>query len=334
MSRDNPLAPTQAPSTAFLGWPIVTDPAAWAADIAVLGVTHSEPYSGDPQPNDQTRAPNAIRGLSSQFADPPDHWDFDLGIEFASIAPPRCIDCGNVSWDGGPFEGYAQRVTGLARRLFADGTQLIVLGGDHGVTIPILDALDALDRPVHVLHVDAHLDWRAEVRGATRGYSSPLYWASREPHVSGMTQLGLRGTGSARRSEVDAARAYGSHLFTAADLHRDGFAPALATIPEGAAVYVTIDADGIDPTEAPGVMAPVPGGIRFAELAPFLRTVATRHRIVGLDVVEVAPSFDAANGITCITAGRLIINLIGASWGPTGAFGRERSGRAEAGRSR
>ena len=234
----------------------------------------------------------------------------------------------------GPFDAYAESVTRLARRLFAAGTQLVVLGGDHGVTIPIVDALDALSRPVHELHVDAHLDWRAEVRGATRGYSSPLYWASRKPHVSGMTQLGLRGTGSARRSEVEAARACGSRLFTAADLHREGFAPALATIPDRAAVYVTIDADGIDPTEAPGVMAPVPGGLRFADLVPFLRTVATRHLIVGLDLVEVAPSFDAANGITCITAGRLIVNVIGASWARSGAFGRERAETAASANSR
>ncbi|MDE2293902.1 MAG: arginase family protein [Gammaproteobacteria bacterium] len=321
MTSTRPIAPTQPPATPFLDWPVVTDPAAWAADVAVLGVTHSEPYPGDPQPNDQTRAPDAIRRYSSQFADPPDHWDFDLGTEFARVAPTRCMDGGNVTWASGPFDAYAARVTELARRLLAGGTQLIVLGGDHGVTIPILDALAVLGRPVHVLHIDAHLDWRADVRGVARGYSSPLYRASRAPHVRGMTQLGLRGTGSARRTEVEAARAYGSHLFTAAALHRDGFAPVLATIPDEALVYVTIDADGIDPTEAPGVMAPVPGGLRFADLAPFLRSVATRHRIVGLDVVEVAPSFDATNGITCITAGRLIVNMIGASWAPTGAFG-------------
>ena len=50
-------APTTAPLRPFLDWRVVTDPAQWAADIALLGVTHSEPYPGDPQPNDQTRAP-------------------------------------------------------------------------------------------------------------------------------------------------------------------------------------------------------------------------------------------------------------------------------------
>ena len=100
----------------------------------------------------------------------------------------------------------------------------------------------------------------------------------------------------------------------------------LATIPEGRAVYLTIDADGIDPAQMPGVMAPTPGGLRFEQLAPLFRRLARRHRIVGLDLVEIAPAFDLPNGITCVTAGRLRLNLLGASWGPGGAWRRERDG--------
>src|SRR5689334_7034229 len=135
---------TTAPVRPFLDWRVVTDPEDWNADIALLGITHSEPYPGDCQPNDQTHAPDAIRQLSSQFSDGRDHWDFDLGVEFAQVAPPRCVDCGNVIWQGGSYESYVARVTQLARRLLSSGSQLIVLGGDHGVTIPILDALDAV----------------------------------------------------------------------------------------------------------------------------------------------------------------------------------------------
>jgi agmatinase len=96
----------------------------------------------------------------------------------------------------------------------------------------------------------------------------------------------------------------------------------IATIPEGRAVYLTIDADGLDPTEMPAVMAPTPGGVYFRQVAPLLRAVARRNRIVGMDLVEVAPSFDAANGLTCVTAGRLILNVLSASWGPGGALRR------------
>jgi agmatinase len=175
---------------------------------------------------------------------------------------------------------------------------------------------------VHVFHVDAHLDWRAEVAGVTRGYSSPLRWASSKPQVTGMTQVGMRQTGSARRLEVEAARAYGSHLFPAEELYQRGWEPVLSTIPKGSAVYITIDADGMDPTEMPAVMAASPGGILYREIAPVLRRIAREHRVVGMDVVEVAPSYDSANGITAITAGRLLVNVLGASWGPDGAMRR------------
>jgi agmatinase len=128
-----------------------------------------------------------------------------------------------------------------------------------------------------------------------------------------MTQLGLRGTGSARRAEVDAARTYGSRLYTAADVHARGLAPVLESIPADLPLYVTIDADGLDPAAMPGVMAPAPGGLRFDQVAPLLATLARRQPILGLDVVEIAPRFDASNAITCITAGRLIATVLGHS---------------------
>ena len=55
-------------------------------------------------------------------------------------------------------------------------------------------------------------------------------------------------------------------------------------------------------------------------LGLLMRAVATRQRIVGLDVVEIAPQFDQANAISAITAGRLILNALGASWGAEGAY--------------
>jgi agmatinase len=314
------LVMTAAPVRPFLDWPVATDPQRWSAHVAMLGVQHSEPYAHDARPNDQARAPDAIRLQSANISYGRDQWDFDLGFELSAVLPPRCLDCGNFAWVDGSYDAYAASVSACLRHFWRQGAQVYILGGDHGVTIPALDALDAVGAPVHIVHVDAHLDWRADVGGVTRGYSSPLRWASRMPWVSGMTQIGMRSTGSARRGEVDDARRYGAHIFTAAEVCGAGLAPVLATIPAGSAVYVTIDADGMDPTEMPGVMAPAPGGLRFEQVAPFLGTLARRNRIVGLDVVEVAPRFDAPNGITAITAGRLIVSTLGASWGPGGTY--------------
>jgi len=308
------LQPTAVPSHPFLGWPVVTDPAGWQADIAVLGIQNSEPYAHDQFPNDQARAPDAIREKSKVFCYNTGHWDFDTGAVTEQALPARRMDIGNVSWSGkGDYGIYAAAITERVRHFWKQGAQLVVLGGDHGVTIPVLDALDAVGEPVYVFHVDAHLDWREEVGGIRRGYSNPLQWASKLKSVSGMTQIGLRGIGSARSRELEAARKYGSKLFSAEQIHVDGMDPVLATIPKGSPVYVTIDADGLDPTEMPAVMAPTPGGIYYRQLAPLLRAIAKRNRVVGIDLVEVAPSYDFANGLTCVMAGRLILNAIGAS---------------------
>jgi agmatinase len=314
------LIPTAMPIRGFLDWPVVTDPASWLADVALLGIQHSEPYAHDPRPNDQARAPDAIRLRSAQISYGREQWDFDLDTALAPLLPARCLDCGNIAWSGVGYDEYSAGITARVRHLWRQGAQLCVLGGDHGVTIPVLDALDAVGERVHVVHIDAHLDWREDVGGVRRGYSNPLRWASTKAQVSGMTQIGMRQAGSARRAEVEAARAYGSHIFPAHELYAHGWAAVLATIPRGSAVYLTIDADGIDPTEMPGVMAPSPGGILYRELAPVLRQIAREHRVVGIDVVEVAPSYDSANGITAIMAGRLILNVVGASWHAGGAF--------------
>jgi agmatinase len=322
------LQPTIRPDQAFLDWPVATEPSGWNAGVALLGVRHSEPYAHDPFPNDQSKAPGAIRAMSHSFCYDAAHWDFDVGTDLASNLPSH-VDMGDVAFDGGDYGTYAAAVTARVRHVWQQGAQLLVLGGDHGVTIPVVDALDAIGEPVHILHVDAHLDWREEVGGVRRGYSSPLQWASKLPAVSGMTQIGLRGIGSARRQEVAAARAFGSRLFSAEEIHARGMDPVLATIPPDRAVYLTIDADGLDPTEMPAVMAPTPGGIYFRQLAPLLRAVARRNRIVGMDIVEIAPSCDFVNGLTCIGAGRLLLNVLGASWGEGGAWRRARSRTVE-----
>jgi agmatinase len=309
------MGATVGPERPFIDFEVVLDPGRWQAGVAVIGIAHSEPYAGDERPNDQSRAPDAIRSASGLFSyGERGHYDFDFGADLASVLPARCIDCGNLVRGEEPYERYMARVSQALTTLWRGGAQVFVLGGDHGVTIPVLDALEALGRRVYVVHIDAHLDWRREVGGVRHGYSSPLYWASTKSCVAGMTQIGLRGTGSARRREVEAARDYGSHLFTAAAVHANGLGPVLESIPADLPLYVTIDADGLDPSFMPGVMAPAPGGLTFAEVAPLLSALARRQPVVGMDVVEIAPRYDASNAITCITAGRLIVTVLGHSW--------------------
>jgi len=164
------LQPTDNPIRPFLDWPVVTDPSGWTVDLALLGIQHSEPYAHDSFPNDQSRAPDAIREASKVFCYNPAHWDFDTGSVPAEALPARRMDIGNVGWSGkGDYGVYQAAIMERVRHFWRQGAQLIVLGGDHGVTIPVLDALDAVGEPVHILHVDAHLDWRQEVEEAKDG---------------------------------------------------------------------------------------------------------------------------------------------------------------------
>ena len=121
-----------------------------------------------------------------------------------------------------------------------------------------------MSEPITLVHVDAHLDWRDDVNGVSEGWSSPIRRASEMDHIGDIYQIGLRSAGSARPEEVDAALNYGSSLITDIELQDIGMAAFVGRIPDGGAYYITIDADGMDPTIALAVAGPAPGGVTYA----------------------------------------------------------------------
>jgi len=129
--------------------------------------------------------------------------------------------------------------------------------------------------------------------------------------VSGMIQIGLSGAGSARQAEVDAARAYGSVLVRAEELHQSGVAAVLDRLPAAGSYYLTIDMDGLEAAIAPGVGWPSMGGLTYWEVVNLLKGVAARGRVVGADFVEIVPGLDVGS-ITSLLAARLIVDLFGA----------------------
>jgi agmatinase len=135
--------------------------------------------------------------------------------------------------------------------------------------------------------------------------------ASEMPWVTGMAQIGIRGAGSARAQEFEDARAYGSVIVGARDLHERGVAAALDQIPDGRRYYITFDADGLDPSLAPAVRSPAFGGVTYFQALDLLRGVARKGPIVGFDIVEVVPSIDVGN-MTSLVAARMVLNAIGA----------------------
>jgi agmatinase len=122
----------------------------------------------------------------------------------------------------------------------------------------------------HVVTVDAHLDFRAEVGGEGEGRSSPPRRMLELPQVLSPTQIGLRGIGGSRSAEVQAARAAGSRLVPAADVHRHGLSWLMQQLPVGGDVLLSIDCDGLDPSVAPGTGWPQPGGLSFRDVAAII----------------------------------------------------------------
>jgi len=302
--------PPGSPARTFLELPYHAPKDLEKADFAILGIPHCAPYSMSQAANDQSNAPAAVRAQSGQFCDGLDHYDFDLGGCLLDGRDIRIVDCGDVRADPADLTGNMERAIASVRLIEASGAIPIIIGGDHGATVPVLRGLEQ-SGPITLVHVDAHLDWRDEVNGVRDGYSSPIRRASELDYVREIHQIGMRGTGSARPEEVIAANQYGAVITTAWQLHDEGMQAVLDSIPDGGNYYLTIDADGLDPTYMPAVCAPSPGGVTYPQIRQLIHGLIAKGNMVGMDLVEIAPKFDAVNAITCISAGRLILNLIG-----------------------
>ncbi len=301
------------PPCTFLGFPFVDDLDNLDADIAVLGIPFGMPYEPQAMANDQSRAPDTIR----QFSNSTDiyysrnHYDWDLRGPLLDGRDIKVVDCGNVTSDRYDHKEHYARAEQAARKIFSRDATLITLGGDHGVPIPVMRALEVFETDVTLVHVDAHLDWRDEINGETEGYSSPIRRASEMPWIDKIFQLGMRGIGSARTQEVDDAIAYGAKIFDAYEMHEIGIDAIIDQIPDGGPYYLTIDADGVDPTIMPAVCAQTPGGFSWYQIRKLIHGLVKKGKVVGVDLVEIAPKYDVGN-ITMIHAERLICNFIGA----------------------
>src|SRR4051794_19264650 len=307
----SPVQPPRRTPGTFLYSEPVTRLDDLRADIAFLGVPYAQAYSYEDITNDQSNGPTAMREASARIVRSIERYDFDLGGPLYAGKPIRAVDCGDIRSVLGDPAAHSRHTEAAVRAILQARALPIVLGGDHGVPIPVLRAFDG-DGPITVIQIDQHIDWRDEVNGVREGLSSPMRRASEMAHVGELFQIGLRATGSARAEEVEAAHAYGAHLIPAWELHEVGMDAVLARIPAGGRYYITVDLDGMDPTIAPGVAAPCPGGVTFDQARKLIHGLVKKGRVVGMDVVEITPR-DDVNQITCITAGRLIVNLIGAA---------------------
>jgi len=203
---------------------------------------------------------------------------------------------------------HANILTGVNAMLDA-GTFPVVIGGDHSVNIPCIDAFEGRG-DIHILQIDAHLDFVDERHGVRYGHGNPMRRAAEKPYVTGLTQVGIRNVSSTAKEGYDDARSMGSDILSVRQMRTLGADGVINRIPAKAKVYVTLDIDAFCPSIAPGTGTPSHGGFLYYEVLEMLQLLAKRHEVVGIDLVEVAPDYDHT-GSTAILAAQVLLNFLG-----------------------
>ena len=185
-----------------------------------------------------------------------------------------------------------------------DGVLTLAVGGDHSVTLPVLRALVS-DGPVGLIHIDAHTDTWDEFMGSRYSHGAPFRRAVEEGLVDpGRTiQIGIRGAQDSTEG-WDYSAATGMRVVSMDEVTRMGVEAvgreALRIVGTGS-TYLSFDIDSIDPAFAPGTGTPEIGGLTSVEALTLLRTLRG-VKLMGADVVEVAPPFDPTGGTSLIAA--------------------------------
>lgn len=291
--------------TSFYKYPVAPDLDRFDADVGILGL----PLDITTQYRPGARfGPRGIRGSSVLFAPGP-QGAYDPDADEVFLGPPwRIVDCGDVDMVHGDLAQCFANIRDAVAKIAGAGGMVVGIGGDHSVTIPVLEAL-ADKGPFGLIQFDAHLDFVDERHGQRHGQGSPIRRASEMAHVTRIAQLGIRGTGSSSPQDFADARAYGSVIMSPTQIRRLGIAETLKRIPACARYYVTIDIDGMDPAIACGTGTPSPGGFTYDEMRALLEGISGMGEIVGFDLTEVAPVYDPTE-LTTQVAARVVLDFI------------------------
>ena len=286
--------------------PYVSDWSKIEADVAVLGA----PFDFGTQWRSGARfGPRAVREASTLFsfghAGAYDHEDDAIYLgEDVRIVDMGDADIVHTDTD----RSHANIETGVRAALNASALP-VTIGGDHSINIPCIRAFDD-QGDIHILQIDAHLDFVDERHGVRHGHGNPMRRAAEQSYVTGLTQVGIRNVSSTAREGYEDARSMGSDILSVRQARTLGPQGVIDRIPAGARVYITIDIDAFCPSIAPGTGTPSHGGFLYYDVLEMLQIVTKQHEIVGIDLVEVAPDYDPT-GSTAILAAQVLLNLLG-----------------------
>lgn len=270
----------------FMRLPHVPVEEADEVQVGLIGVPTDAGTTNRPGPR---HAPRQLRDLSTMVR---------LLNQATGVRPfhlARCADLGDSPVNPADLHDTLARITAFYGQVAAKGIRPMSAGGDHLVSLPILRAL-AKDRPVGMVHFDAHTDFYDKYFGGyTLTHGTPFRRAAEEGllDTKRVVQIGIRGT-AYDGEDVEWARARGVRVVMIEELFDRGpdavMDEALAIVGDGP-TYVSFDIDGIDPSQAPGTGTPEIGGFSTHQAQRMVRRLAGVD-IVGCDLVEVSPPFD------------------------------------------
>jgi len=277
------------------------------ADVAILGA----PFDFGTQWRAGARfGPRGIREASTLFSfGHAGAYDHEDDVVYLPAGKSRIVDIGDADIVHTNTEASHANIEFGVRKILAAGALPVVLGGDHSINIPCINAFEGQE-PIHIVQIDAHLDFVDERHGVRFGHGNPMRRAAEKSYVTGLSQIGIRNVSSTAREGYEDARRMGSDILSVRQFRKLGVDAVLERIPAGKRYYVTIDIDGFDPSIAPGTGTPSHGGFLYYEGLELLAGLAKRGSIVGIDLVEVAPDYDHT-GTTTILAAQLLMNTIG-----------------------
>ena len=258
------------------------------ADYALLGVPFDR---GSSFRAGAHLGPQAIREMAESLSP-----GTERGRDLSHL---NAVDRGDLEISRNAQEAREQVEDALSDTL-NDGAVPIVLGGDHGITVPCFQAVLTRYPDVRLLYLDAHPDLYGEFQGDPYSHACV---ASRILEIEGMTgdritQAGLRAWTPEQREMADR---HGIQTFSMWEMDRF---ECETTKP----VYLSLDIDVLDPAFAPAVGNPVPGGLSSRRLIELIQALDVE--IVGMDLVEVNPLLDRAN-VTSAAAARLVLEALG-----------------------
>jgi agmatinase len=272
--------------------------------VAVLGVPFDNGTSYRPGAR---FGPMAVRQASRHLR-PGHHVELDC-TPFSQI---QVVDAGDVPVTPFSIDEAMAQIGAHASELLHGDRQVIAVGGDHTVALPMLRSVVREHGQVALVHFDAHLDtWDTYFNQPTthgtifrRAFEEGLLVPEHSVHV------GIRGP-IYGQADLDDDRRFGFRTIRASDvddLGARGTIDAILDRVDGLPVYVSVDIDVLDPAFAPGTGTPEAGGLTSRELLRVLRGLTALH-LVGADVVEVSPPFDHGE-ITSLAAATVVFDLI------------------------